>query len=135
MLPVSCEVLMTHQLNLVESQVWKNLEIQRGNADGPDTDFDKLDDVSFGDTVAIDWQGELDGITDYGYVFGWPGIDESGDANLAGIIHIPYPQNPGGKGNSPSEWATLHDLSLNPLVKRVRRVTEWRSVVQQVLKK
>jgi len=116
-------------MNPIEEQVRKNLDIQRGAADGPDPDFSKLDDVEYGDSVAIEWQGELEGVTDYGYVFCLFGIEEC-DANMGGIIHIPYPENPGGKGDTAAEWVTLYELSRNPLVKRVRRIAIWRDVVR-----
>ena len=107
-------------------RIKRNLDIGRGMRDGPEPDYSKLDDVEYGDTVAIEWGGELlEGVTDYGYVFCWPDI-EADDANMGGVIHIPYPENPGGKDRADAEWVTWYELGVNPLVKKVRRVTSWR---------
>lgn len=111
-----------------ERRVRENLARQTGELDGPEPDFDKLlSDLDYGDTVAITWQGELlEGVTDYGYVFAWPGGDEGRDANMGGIVHIPNPQNPGGKDRADPEWVTLYELLTNPMVKSVHTVTTMR---------
>lgn len=108
-----------------EDRIRRNLQLQNGSADGEDADYEKFPDVEYGDTVAIDWQGDLEGVTDHGYVFCWPDNEED-DANLGGVIHIPYPQNPGGKDRANAEWVTLYELATNPLVKKVRLVNRWR---------
>jgi len=115
-----------------EKRIRENLDKQCGMADGEDPDYSKLDDVHYGDTVAIEWQGELEGVTDYGYIYGLPDI-ESNDANMGGIVHIPYPQNPGGKDRADAEWVTLYELGTNPLVKKVRRVLSWRDACRAAL--
>lgn len=89
--------------------------------DGPKPDYSKLDDVEYGDVVAIEWDGEFEGLVDYGYVMGLPGIEED-DANLGGIIHVPHPQNPGGKDAAHAEWITLYDIGTNFGIKRLRRI-------------
>lgn len=108
-----------------EDRIKRCLEIANGSADGEDPDYSKLEDVEYGDTVAIEWSGELAGVTDYGYVFCWPDNEED-DANLGGVVHIPYPQNPGGKDRANAEWVTLYELGVNPLVKKVRVAERWR---------
>lgn len=119
--------------NLDDKRVRENLDIQRGVSDGPDPDYSKLDDVEYGDTVAIEWQGELlEGVTDYGYVCGYPGV-EGGDANMGGVVHIPDPQNPGGKDRAHPQWVTLYELGTNPMVKRVRRVASWREAQRAIV--
>lgn len=102
-------------------KILEQVDVQRGMADGPEPDYSKLDDVEYGDVVAIEWQGEFEGMVDYGYVMGFPGIEE-GDANLGAVIHVPRPQNPGGKENAHSEWITLYDIGTNFGIKRLRRV-------------
>lgn len=108
-----------------EQRIRRFLKIANGTLDGPDPDYNKLDNFEYGDTVAIEWLGDMEGVTDYGYVFCWPDNEED-DANLGGVVHIPYPQNPGGKDRADAEWVTLYELGSNPLVKKVRLVESWK---------
>ena len=108
-----------------EDRIRRNLDIQRGMLDGEAIDYSKICDVEYGDTVSIEWMGEeLEGVIDYGYVFGWPDI-EPDDANMGGVVHIPNPQNPGGMDRADPEWLTLYELATNPLVKQVSLVRSW----------
>jgi hypothetical protein len=103
-----------------------NLDVQRGMADGPDPDYEKYSgdsDFEYGCAVAIEWGGELEGETDYGYIFGLPGIEED-DPYLGGIVHVPHPRNPGGKDAADPEWVTLYELGCNPIVKRIRKLEQ-----------
>lgn len=109
-------------------KILQQLDIQGGMADGPEPDRSKLDDVQYGDIVAIEWDGEFEGIIDYGYVIGLPGIEED-DANLGGFVHVPRPENPGGKENAHPEWITLYDIGTMFGIKRMRRIC---SMVERV---
>src|SRR5262245_24232838 len=113
-------------------KILEQIDIQRGMADGPEPDYSKLDDVSYGDVVAIEWAGEFEGIVDYGYVMGFPGAEES-DANMGGVIHVPHPQNPGGKDAADAEWITLYDVGTMFGIKRIRRICSMNRRVQQCL--
>lgn len=120
------------KVGMTERRVWENFERQTGMADGPEPDFDKLlSDLKYGDIVAITWkpdgrEEEFGALMDYGYVFAWPGRDEGRDANMGGIIHVPDPQNPGGKDRADPEWVTLYELLTNPQVQSVHTVMTMR---------
>lgn len=107
-------------------KILQQIEIQRGMVDGPEPDRSKLDDIEYGDIVAIEWDGEFEGMVDYGYVMGFPGIEED-DANMGGIVHVPHPQNPGGKENAHPEWITLYDIGTMFGIKRMRRICSMNS--------
>lgn len=116
----------------MEKDLRQNLDWQSGDFTIPDPDEDKVEwnkvyDVEYGDWVKIIWQDEYGAMmVDYGYVLGWPS-HENGDANMGGVIHIPRPVNPGGKGEPEQEWITLYELRKNPLVKKVKLVKPfWR---------
>lgn len=99
------------------------IEVQRGNEkdpEGKEPDYKKVCDVNFGDWVQIVWQNELEGTIDDGYIMGFPPYADE-DANLEGIVHIPRPQNPGGKGDVPGVWVTLHELRINSDVRCVQQ--------------
>jgi hypothetical protein len=108
-------------MNSSLKKILGQIDIQRGAADGPEPDYSKLDDIEYGDIVAIEWQGEFEGMVDYGYVMGFPDI-EVHEANLGAVIHIPHPQNPGGKDAADPEWITLYDIGTMFGIKRMRRI-------------
>ena len=98
------------------------LKIQQGANPDPENlepHYEKVCDVKYGEWVEVVWQGDLEGTIDRGYVLGWPTCYDT-DANMGGVVHIPHPQNPGGKGDVEDEWITLHELRTNPEVKCVR---------------
>lgn len=93
--------------------------------DSPEPDYSKMDDVDYGDIVAIEWAGEFEGMVDYGYVMGLPGVEEA-DANIGGIIHVPCPSNPGGRDAAGPEWITVYSVGTHFGIKRMRRVSSMR---------
>lgn len=70
-------------------------------------------DCDPGCTVNIYWNN---GSIDCGYVFIVDGMDaEIGDC----FVHIPQPDNPGGKDVAPPEWAYMINLMTNDLVEEI----------------
>ena len=72
--------------------------------------------------VEIHWDGgesdghKFDDIVDHGYVFVVDGMDaESGDA----FVHIPEPDNSGGKDRAHDEWTYVNFLLVNERCKKV----------------
>jgi hypothetical protein len=72
--------------------------------------------ADFGADVRIEWGGDLEGMCDQGYLTTIPPHTES---DMGGIVHIPHPANPGGKGAPPAEWHTLFELAVNENVRAV----------------
>ena len=55
-------------------------------------------------------------IMDRGYVFVLEGMDaEVGDC----FVHVPYPNNPGGKDTAPGEWTYMIALQANQYCKKI----------------
>jgi hypothetical protein len=95
-----------------------------GYEDPPEPDPGKLrGEIRYGARVRITWDGRYEGwerdrkkpptYTDRGYIMGLPGIEED-DAEMGAIVHIPEPNNEGGKGAAPAAWITMLDLLLLP---------------------
>lgn len=65
--------------------------------------------------VEIYWTGE-DKIIDEGYVFVVDGMDaDIGDC----FVHIPHPENPGGKDAAHGRWTYMITLMSNHLVEKI----------------
>lgn len=88
------------------------------DAELSDKDFGKLKGVCRpGCKVSIHWTTEHDTkIIDEGYVFEGPGMDsESGDC----FVHVPNPQNPGGKDRADDEFIYMIQLMGNPYCNKI----------------
>lgn len=97
--------------------------------DDYEVDYGKLSGrVEYGSRLTITWDGRYPGwerdfddaptYEDDGYLMGLPGLADD-DAALGGVVHIPNPNNEGGKGEADPVWITLYDLLLFPDVLRV----------------
>lgn len=63
--------------------------------------------------VVIVWDGDYEGIIDYGYVFAAPFANwEEGDM----IFHITHP---GGEREEEEQWIHMHELATNPNIKEI----------------
>lgn len=104
------------------------LDVQCGTRDDPqgmEADYAaKLVGVpEYGARVEIEWdQGDDGSFFDEGHLIGIPGREDTAD--MAGVVHVSRPANPGGIGDVSPEWITLWELMVNPYVKRVT-MTPW----------
>lgn len=93
---------------------------QAQKIDLTDEHWDKISgEIEAGSKVAIHWKGvdgEFDPIEDTGYVFELP-FSDSGCYDF--FVHIPQPENPGGKDNCAAEWIHLYKLLDMELVKKI----------------
>lgn len=96
-------------------------------SDGSKLKCDFQGDLSPGDIVSVKWKSdcdELEPITDIGVIFTLPCLEED-DAYMGGIVMIPRPQNPGGKGALEAAWMTLSELEKLDQVESIRAVRLW----------
>ena len=68
-----------------------------------------------GSRVHIHWKSEA---VDRGYILTLPG-HEPRDVCIGGVVHVPQPDNPGGKDSIGPIWETLDDLLRNEQVERI----------------
>lgn len=90
-----------------------------GDIDLEDNEQQKLYGMPHpGATIKIHWQDKKGRVVliDTGYMILLPFQDGQIDDYF---IHVPRPENPGGIGNSPPEWAHINRLLKNPLVKQL----------------
>lgn len=91
---------------------------QNEDADLSDKEDDKLKgDCLPGCKVKIYWTTEFGTkVIDHGYVFIAPGMDaQMGDC----FVHVPEPQNPGGKDKAEEEFIYMRTLMKNPFCTKI----------------
>ncbi len=70
-----------------------------------------------GSLLSITWSDPLlHDVEDTGYIFATP---ESSPQDFNFFVHVPRPENPGGKDSVEPIWEHLYDLLDNPEVKQV----------------
>lgn len=100
---------MTEQQFIKEHKTYGDIELT-------DQESGKLKGMPFpGATVNIYWNSP-DNIVDTGYLFLLPFADRDIDDYF---IHVPKPENPGGKENSEPEWAHINKLLKNDYCKKI----------------
>lgn len=69
-----------------------------------------------GSHVLIYWRSTA--IVDRGYILTLPG-HEPEDVWIGGVVHVPHPDNPGGKDSIGPIWNTLDELLQNEQVTKI----------------
>ena len=81
-------------------------------------------DLTPGSHIRIYWLNvssrpeDIAEIYEDGYVFTLPSM-EGNDVSMAGVVHIPYPPNWGGKGEIEPQWISLNKLVALPGIIRI----------------
>ena len=89
--------------------------------DYPEQILEKIEDpegAGPGANVEVYWCGDNEGTIDKGYIFVLP-VGLGQDIYESGIIHIPAPDNPGGKDTPPAVWGTLIDVAQCEDIRRI----------------
>lgn len=109
---------MSNKLNMTGFEWMQAVRQENLDADLTDKQLDKLKgECTPGCKVKIYWVTEHGtNIIDEGYVFECPDMDaDSGDC----FVHVPNPDNPGGKDNADPEFIYMIALMQNPLCKKI----------------